>query len=61
MNVKILKNLILYSGSPRRASSAPRDDGVWGCGAPRDEGNLARVVRLLKMHANEKLLESVRC
>ena len=39
MNVKILKNLLLYPGSPRRAFGAPRDDGHLG------SLRLCRVVR----------------
>jgi hypothetical protein len=50
MNKKILKNLLLYPGSPRPAFSAPRD-----------AGSLGRVMRLLEMKENKKLLERVGC
>jgi hypothetical protein len=37
INEKILKNLLICPGSPRRAFGAPRDDGKWGRGFAPDK------------------------
>jgi len=46
MNMKILKNLLVYPGSSRRAFGAPQNDGSLG------------KVLFLGMQKNEQLLEN---